>query len=475
MLQAFSVLIGGRFRLVGFCTVPSLALVLNMVLSGASQGQQLPSGILQELNRSQSSSVPYTPQQTQPVILQPAVPQQSRRALPQSRVEQILSARAGTVLQQFGYDQLGRGNQVVVPETGAVQDDYILGPGDEIVISLRGQENSEFRAYVDRNGQVMLPRLAPISATGRSFGSFREDLQAAVHRAYVATDASVAVARMRQISVVVSGEVNSPGQRLVTGLSSAVDALMLSGGIKKTGSLRAVRVVRGGRTYTLDLYSVVTGSGAGSTMRLADGDRILVPPLGKTVAVTGLVRRPGIFELAPGQSSMSTSSLLALAGGQEVRGRYRLSILQITPQGDSHMVALNGQAGQVRDSEILFVQLSADQTTGQATLSGSTGLAGTYPVVSGTRLSEVLHFRLSGLCDMRDKQKAILCTQRSRGLVRPTASSPAQIPAESAPVHGDGYAEAWIFLLSACWRIVSFRHTGRRATCTPRALDVVGD
>lgn len=383
------------FRLSSFLSVPLLVLSVTLALMEAGQSQQLPSASqLQQLQQyggqglpTNSGAIQSLPQS---VILQPAVPPQSRGMLPQSRVEQILSQRAGTVLQQFGYDQLGRGGQVVVPETGAMQDDYVLGPGDEIVVSLRGQENSEFHANVDRNGQVVLPRLSPISATGRSFGSFREDVQAAVHRAYVATEASVAVARMRQISVVVSGEVNNPGQRLVTGLSSAVDALMLSGGIKKTGSLRAVRVVRGGRSYTFDLYSVLTGSGSGSAMRLADGDRILVPPLGKTVAVSGLVRRPGIFELASGQSSISASRLLALAGGQEVRGRYRLSILQITPQGDSSMVALSGQAGQVRDSEILFVQLSADQTTSQATLSGDSGLAGTYPVVSGTRLSDVL-------------------------------------------------------------------------------------
>src|SRR5258708_37350622 len=91
--------------------------------------------------------------------------------LPPSRLEQILSARAGVRLQQFGYDQLGVGRTVVVPETGAVADDYIMGPGDEVVVSLRGQENSDFRISVDRNGRVVLPRLAPIPATARSFGS----------------------------------------------------------------------------------------------------------------------------------------------------------------------------------------------------------------------------------------------------------------------------------------------------------------
>jgi polysaccharide export outer membrane protein len=310
--------------------------------------------------------------------------------LPPSRLEQIMSARAGVNLQQFGYNQLGSGRSVVIGQTGAVQDDYILGPGDQIVVSLRGQENSEFRVSVDRNGQVILPRLRPISAIGRSFGSFRQDLEAAVHRAYVATDAAVSVATVRQISVLMSGEVNNPGPRVVSGLSSVVDAILLSGGVKKTGSLRNIRIQRNGHEYGVDLYSVLTARGASTSLRLADGDRVLVAPLGRTVAVSGLVRQPGIYELPAGQSSMSIGNLLSLAGGQEVRGAYRLSVLRVQPDGQTAMEPLTGQAGVVRDSEVLFVQQGADQTTSRATLSGGTGLAGQFAIRGGTRLSEVL-------------------------------------------------------------------------------------
>jgi protein involved in polysaccharide export with SLBB domain len=305
-------------------------------------------------------------------------------------LEQILSARAGTRLEQFGYDQLGRGFSVTVPQTGAVEDAYILGPGDEIVVSLRGQENGQFNATVDRNGQVVLPRLPPVLATGRSLGSFRQDLLTAIHRAYVATDASISVGRVRQISVLISGEVNIPGQRLVTGLSSVVDALLLSGGVKKTGSLRSIRVQRAGREFSVDLYSVLTTIGKASPFLLADGDRILVPPLGKTVAVTGLVRQPAIYELAPLQSAISLHSLLALAGGPEVRARYRLSVMHIDEDGRAALTRASNENTPVRDSEILFVQLGADQTTSEATLSGGVGLAGSYPVASGTKLSDVL-------------------------------------------------------------------------------------
>ncbi|MFO1247300.1 MAG: SLBB domain-containing protein [Alphaproteobacteria bacterium] len=343
----------------------------------------------QQLQQRQSRDLAPEPAVPQSIVIQP-VESEKKTFLAPSRLEQILSARVGVQLSQFGYDQFGRGHAVTVPQTGAILDDYILGPGDEIAISLRGQENNEFRAVVDRNGQVSIPRLNPITAIGRNFGSFRQDVRSAVKNSMVGTEAFVSVDRVRQISVQVSGEINYPGQRLVTGLSSVLDAILLSGGVKKTGSLRNIHVRRGNRDFVIDLYSALTDRASGSNVRLADGDRIIVPVLGRTIAVTGLVRRPGIFEMAAGQSNMTVRSLLALAGDEEVRGRYRLSVLRITQDGSSEMSPVERASGIIRDSEILLVQLGADQTTKSATLSGGTGLAGTYSILPGTRLSEVL-------------------------------------------------------------------------------------
>lgn len=383
--------------------LPFAAALIIAAIPGPSAAQstnstdvlnQLRQQLGSQLGGQAGSIIPTLPSGTEqylspPTTLQP-VPPSAQNPLPPSRLEEIMSARAGARVRQFGYDQLGRGSAVTIPQTGAVQDDYILGPGDEIVVSLRGQENGEFRGIVDRNGQMVLPRLPPIPASGRTFGAFRQDLEAAVRRAYIATNASVSVGRVRQISVLVSGEVNSPGQRLLTGLSSVVDALLLSGGVKKTGSLRDVRVQRGRHEFTVDLYSVLTSEGTPAPFRLTDGDRILVTPLGRTVAIAGLVRQPGIYELASHQSSISARNLLELAGGLEIKGNYRLAVLHIDEQGRSALNPLVNQSAQVRDSEILFAQLGADQTTSQAILSGGVGLAGAYPIISGTKLSDVL-------------------------------------------------------------------------------------
>ncbi|HLY05354.1 MAG TPA: SLBB domain-containing protein [Rhizomicrobium sp.] len=328
------------------------------------------------------SSIPET------TILEPLAP--ATLPSPPSRLEQILSARAGVKLSLFGYDELGSGRAVSLPQVGGLQDNYVLGPGDEILVTLRGQQNAEYRIVVDRDGRVALPRLIPISAAGVSLGQFRQTIIDAVHRAYPSTEAYVTVGRLRQISVVVTGEVGSPGVRTLTGLSTPLDAILVSGGIRKTGSLRNVRLIRQGRTTVIDLYSILTSGTLAGASALADGDRILVPPLTRVVAAAGWFRRPAIYELPPGTSAISARSLEALAGGLEVRGRYRLSVSQIESSGRTRLVTVTAPTNLVRDGEVLLALPAADQSVGQAMLAGGTGLAGAYSITKGMRLSELL-------------------------------------------------------------------------------------
>jgi len=373
------------------------AFVLPILCFQPGNAQQTPDGSdvstdqIQRILEGRSTSSPGTSNdqlnRAPEIILQPSATPNTN--LPVSRLEEVMSRRTGVKLRQFGYDQLGMGHAVSIPQMGAVQDDYVLGPGDEVIVSLRGQENSEYRTTVDRNGQLVLPRLNPISAAGRTFGDFRQDLQRAVSHAYVSTQVFVSVSRLRQISVLVTGEVTNPGARIMTGLSTPADAIAISGGVKKTGSLRAVRVFRGGRVLGVDLYDLITQRGGGQTIHLADGDRIVVPPLGRTAAVTGWVRLPGIYELAPGASAISVRGLTLLAGGYEVRGKYNLSVLRLQRDGQSQMTSVS-DGESVRDGEILFVQPAAAQTVSQATLSGGTVLAGRYAVRNGSRLSSLI-------------------------------------------------------------------------------------
>ena len=124
-------------------------------------------------------------------------------------------------------------------------------------------------------------------------GEVRAELAARISSQFLGTKSYISLATIRQISVLVTGEVNVPGMRTLTALNTALDALLLSGGIKKTGSLRGVYIVRGTRRIPLDLYSIINRGTMGAVGALTEGDRIVVPPIGGTVAMSGLVQPSG--------------------------------------------------------------------------------------------------------------------------------------------------------------------------------------
>lgn len=191
-------------------------------LSATSGSAQIPSGILggteiqtlqqQLLNQQLLNQQQLNIQPVQPSIqtYQP-VPLTERAVPPPSRLETLYSERAGRPLSQFGYEQLGVPIPITVAQVGAVQDGYVLGPGDEVVVVLRGQENATYRQRVNRDGQIILPRLNPIQAAGRTFGDFRAELEAQVQQAFITTDVFMTIGEIRQVSVLVTGEVRSPG------------------------------------------------------------------------------------------------------------------------------------------------------------------------------------------------------------------------------------------------------------------------
>ncbi len=314
-----------------------------------------------------------------------------QNAGPMSPLERLMSERAGQPIRQFGYEVFGRGAPVVVRQTGALQDNYILGEGDEIVLTLRGQQNESFRTRVDRDGRIVLPTLPPIAASGRTFGAFRTELEDVARRAVPGTEALVSVGAVRQISVRVIGEVNTPGLFSVSGLSTVMDALSLAGGITNSGSLRNVQIVRGSGTVILDLYALLTGPANGADITLAEGDRIVVPLQTSAVAVVGQVKRPAIYELPPGQGAAPIADLLALAGGPEVRGLYRYAILRTREDGKREMEQVGAKSNAVvHDGDILLVSAAADVSLARVALMGSTNVNGYFPLNAAHSLHRLL-------------------------------------------------------------------------------------
>ncbi len=324
-------------------------------------------------------------------LLQPAAVDTA--PAPPSRLERIYSDRLGIrdrLIPQFGYNMLGVPTAVAANQLGATQEQYVLGQGDELVIQMRGQENSDFHARIDRNGQVVLPKLNPISAAGRTLGDVRADIESAVARAYVSTKVFISVGQLRQITVTVTGDVRAPGVRTVGALASPLDALLLSGGVSKTGTLRAIQIIRGGTIRQIDLYSLLVRGGVSSLGTLQDGDKIFVPPIGATVAIVGDIKHEAIYELPRGVQAIDARSLAQMAGGFEIAGTYRLTKLMLEPDGSTRQVAIPNN-GVVRSGEMLFVYGNKDVVEDRVTLLGAVRIPGVRPRVAFATVGQLIH------------------------------------------------------------------------------------
>ena len=217
--------------------------------------------------------------------------------------------------QRFGTEVFRDGLRDLrsIPMDLPVGSDYVVGPGDSLSIDLWGGVSTKLVRVVDRQGRVTLPEAGPLLVSGRSLGEVQEAVQRAIGTQYRDTSADVSVSRLRTIRVYVVGEVEEPGAYDISSLSTALNALVASGGATPRGSLRSLKHMRGRQELEeIDAYDLLLHGVAPDAKRLENGDSLMVPPVGPQVTVTGMVRRPAIYEL---NGEKTVADVLDLAGG----------------------------------------------------------------------------------------------------------------------------------------------------------------
>ncbi|MGD9597538.1 MAG: SLBB domain-containing protein [Steroidobacteraceae bacterium] len=218
-------------------------------------------------------------------------------------------------LKPFGYDLFKDDSlSTFAPVTEVpVPAEYIVGPGDEFIVQLYGNQNRTLRLVVDREGRVNFPELGPISVAGQRFRAVQSTLEERVARQMIGVNASVSMGDIRSVSVFVLGEAVRPGTYTVSGLATITSALYAAGGVKPIGSLRDVQLKRQGAVVRrLDLYDLLIRGDTRDDAKLLPGDVIFIPPVGPTVSVDGEVHRPAIYEV---KGAATAADVVALAGG----------------------------------------------------------------------------------------------------------------------------------------------------------------
>jgi protein involved in polysaccharide export with SLBB domain len=316
----------------------------------------------------------------------------SRTAIEQ--VYDSLKLEEAEDLDQFGYNlvQPSRTTSSIL-----VDNDYILAPGDELRVYFWGDSvefgvlEPYYETTVDMEGKIFLGPVGRISAHGLSLGDLEQVITNRVNIRYSNIEVDISPARIRTFSVFISGFVQEPGSVEVNSLWSVADALSLSGGPTTEGTLRNIQVWRGGEQIRIDLYDLFL-RGRAVDLMVKEGDIIYVPPVGKTAAAAGLVKRPGIYEMAPGED---VEDLIDYAGGLQITNAALTSRL-IRQNGTSVVISqATSDAGElssttVRDGDLLLVSPGNAYRSNMVRITGAVLYPGIYDLERSGTLSELI-------------------------------------------------------------------------------------
>ena len=202
---------------------------------------------------------------------------------PLTEFQMLVAGAIGHIVPVYGADLFAN-----VPDTFApvqrlpVTPDYVIGPGDELLIRTWGQVTQNLHLTVDRSGSVYIPQVGEFRVAGLPFRQLRSFLKARFDRVYRNYDLNVNLGQLRSIQVFVTGEARRPGSYTISSLSTLVNAVFACGGPGPQGSLRHIQLKRNGQTIAdFDLYDLLLKGDKSKDANLETGDVLYFPPMGR--------------------------------------------------------------------------------------------------------------------------------------------------------------------------------------------------
>ncbi len=277
-----------------------------------------------------------------------------------------------------------------------VTSNYVVGPGDQLLIRVWGQINFNAEVTVDRQGMIYVPHVGAIHVGGAQYSDLQQQVRDGIARIYKNFDMSVNLGQLHPIRIFLTGQARYPGSYTVSSMSTLVSALFATGGPAPQGSMRHIVLRRNGATVAdLDLYELLVNGDKSHDVGLLPGDVIYIPPVGPQVAVYGSVRSPAIYELKDRKETSTLGDVLMDAGGlTSAASLSRASLERI--DGEQHQRALDvtldaaGKNTPLQDGDIvrvLPISPSFDQTV---TVRGNVADPGRFAWHPGMKLSELL-------------------------------------------------------------------------------------
>ena len=214
----------------------------------------------------------------------------------------------------FGRDIFNNKNLSFEPSMNiATPQNYVLGPGDQLIVDIYGASQESISLTVSPDGDVTIPEFGPVHVSGLTVSAAQKRIHNKIGSYYEDSSIKATLGQTRTISVNVMGEVKVPGTYTLSAFATVFHALYKAGGISDLGTLRNIKVFRQGRQISVvDIYEFILNGRLAGNVRLQDNDVIQVGTYDCIVDVVGRVKRPMAYEL---RQTESLSTLLKYSGG----------------------------------------------------------------------------------------------------------------------------------------------------------------
>lgn len=298
---------------------------------------------------------------------------------------------------------------------------YILGPDDELVVDIYGNSVDNFRMKISPEGTVKMLNLAPVYVNGLTIEQASERIINRLRQAYSTlnrpgsgTYSTITLGSVRSIRVMITGEVVRPGTYTVSSLSTAFNALYVSGGPGRNGSYRNIEVIRNNKVIrNIDLYRFLIDADLRDNISLQDQDIILIRPYDTRIELTGEVKKSGIFEARPGET---VKDVLRYAGGFTPEAFTKL--IQYQRNTGNNFVIGSIDSLQIttfvpRNGDIFNVKKILEVVANQVEVRGAVTRPGVYPLDERTKTVKELITISEGISPRAFLNRALL--ERSSG------------------------------------------------------------
>jgi protein involved in polysaccharide export with SLBB domain len=312
----------------------------------------------------------------------------------QSQFQLFIAESLGQMLPIYGHNFFSK-----VPSTFAPVDqmpvpaDYIIGPGDEVVIRAWGQVDVDYRDVVDRNGNLYVPKVGALHVAGLRYDQLHDYIHTSISRIFKNFQLNTSLGSLRSIQVYVVGYAAHPGGYTVSSMSTLVNAVFAAGGPAPNGSMRHILLRRGSEVVTdFDMYDLLLKGDKSKDHQLLPGDVIYFAPVGPQAALAGSVNQPAIYEL---RDKTTLGELINLAGGisptasgaralvERIDGHQVRQVASIPLEGD-------GLKRELSDGDLINIAPISARFANAVTLRGNVASPGRHPWHAGMRVKDLI-------------------------------------------------------------------------------------